>query len=109
VTSWRDRKRFQRLPWTIYSNDPNWVPPILPQERQLLGWGRHPFFDHAQMVTLLAERDGKVAGRIAVFVNDVHNAKYDEKRGFFGFFDASTTSRSRASCSMRACLAPQRG
>jgi len=87
VTSWRDRRRFQRLPWTIYKNDPNWVPPILSQERLLLGWGRHPFFDHAEMVTLLAERDGKAAGRIAVFVNDVHNAKYEEKRGFFGFFE----------------------
>ena len=62
VTSWRDRRRFQRLPWTIYANDPNWVPPILAQERLLLGWGRHPFFDHAEMVTFLAERDGKVAG-----------------------------------------------
>lgn len=87
ATSWRDRRRFQRLPWAIYANDPNWVPPILSQERLLLGWGRHPFFDHAEMVTLLAERNGKVAGRLAVFVNDTHNAKYDEKRGFFGFFE----------------------
>ena len=87
VTSWRDRRHFQRLPWMIYANDPNWVPPILAQERLLLGWGRHPFFDHAEMVTLLAERDGKVTGRLAVFVNDIHNVKYDEKRGFFGFFE----------------------
>ena len=87
VRTWRDRRSFQRLPWTIYADDANWVPPILAQERLLLGWGRHPFFDHAEMVTLLAERDGKVAGRIAVFVNAIHNAKYDEKRGFFGFFE----------------------
>jgi GNAT superfamily N-acetyltransferase len=87
TTSWWDRRRFQRLPWTIYANDPNWVPPILSQERLLLGWGRHPFFDHAEMVTFLAERSGKVAGRIAVFINDVHNSKYGEKRGFFGFFE----------------------
>jgi hypothetical protein len=87
TTSWWDRRRFQRLPWTIYANDPNWVPPILSQERLLLGWGRHPFFDHAEMVTFLAERSGKVAGRIAVFVNAVHNSKYGEKRGFFGFFE----------------------
>jgi len=87
VTSWRDRRRFQRLPWMLYANDPNWVPPILAQERLLLGWGRHPFFDHAEMATFLAERDGMVVGRIAVFVNDIHNAKYDEKRGFFGFFE----------------------
>jgi GNAT superfamily N-acetyltransferase len=87
VKSWRDRQRFQRLPWTIYADDPHWVPPILSQERLLLGWGRHPFFDHAEMVTFLAERNGRIAGRIAVFVNDIHNAKYDEKRGFFGFFE----------------------
>jgi len=87
ATSWRDRRRFQRLPWTIYANDANWVPPILSQERLLLGWGRHPFFDHAEMVTLLAEHNGKVAGRIAVFVNEIHNTKYGEKRGFFGFFE----------------------
>ena len=87
TTSWRDRRRFQRLPWTIYAGDRNWVPPILSQERLLLGWGRHPFFDNAEMVTLLAERRGKVAGRVAVFVNNVHNRKYGEKRGFFGFFE----------------------
>lgn len=85
--SWRDRRRFQRFPWEIYADDRNWVPPILSQERPLLGWGRHPFFANAEMVTLLAERRGKVAGRVAVFVNDVHNRKYEEKRGFFGFFE----------------------
>jgi len=87
TTSWWDRRRFQRLPWTIYAGDPNWVPPILSEERHLLGWGRHPFFDNAEMVTLLAERRGKVVGRVAVFVNDVHNRKYKERLGFFGFFE----------------------
>jgi GNAT superfamily N-acetyltransferase len=60
---------------------------MLAQERLLLGWRRHPFFANAEMVTLLAERRGKVAGRVAVFVNNVHNRKYEEKRGFFGFFE----------------------
>jgi GNAT superfamily N-acetyltransferase len=87
TTSWWDRRRFQRLPWTIYAGDRNWVPPILSQERQLLGWGNHPFFVNAEMVTLLAERHGKAAGRVAVFVNEVHNRKYEERRGFFGFFE----------------------
>lgn len=85
--SWRDQRRFQRLPWQIYAGDPNWVPPILSQERGLLGWGRHPFFDNAEMVTLLAERGGESVGRIAVLINNIHNQKYAEKRGFFGFFE----------------------
>jgi GNAT superfamily N-acetyltransferase len=63
------------------------VPPILAQERELLGWGHHPFFDNAEIVTLLAEREGRAAGRLAVLINHVHNRKYNERRGFFGFFE----------------------
>jgi GNAT superfamily N-acetyltransferase len=87
AVSWRDRRRFQRLAWSIYAGDLNWVPPILAQERQLLGWGQHPFFDNAEIVTLLAERGGRVVGRLAAIVNHVHNRKYNERRGFFGFFE----------------------
>jgi len=87
VASWRDRRRFQRLPWSIYAGDNNWVPPVLSQERELLGWGHHPFFDNAEIVTLLAERNGRVVGRLAVLINHVHNRKYKEQRGFFGFFE----------------------
>jgi hypothetical protein len=63
------------------------VPPLLAQERELLGWEHHPFFDNAEIVTLLAEREGRAVGRLAVLVNNVHNRKYDERRGFFGFFE----------------------
>lgn len=94
VVSWRDRRRFQRLPWAIYAPrrpgpaaDPNWVPPLLAPERQLLGWGRHPFFDNAEIVTLLAERGGRAVGRLAVLVNHVHNRTYNDRLGFFGFFE----------------------
>ena len=97
VKSWRDRREFQRLPWAIHApngspRNPHWVPPILRQERELLGWPRvfgprHPFYDNAEIVTLLAARDGQTAGRLAVLVNHVHNRKYGERLGFFGFFE----------------------
>lgn len=95
VVSWRDRRRFQRLPWAIYApttsaarkRDPNWVPPILAQERELLGWGNHPFYESAEIVTLIAERCGRTAGRLAVLINKVHNSKYNDQLGFFGFFE----------------------
>ncbi len=97
VATGRDRRRFQRLPWRIYAppgapRDPNWAPPLLAQERALLGWpdrrgARHAFYEHAQSVALLAERNGETVGRIAVLVNEIHNAKYAERLGFFGFFE----------------------
>ena len=36
---------------------------------------------------MLAERGGRVVGRLAAIVNHVHNRKYNERRGFFGFFE----------------------
>lgn len=87
VRTRRQQRDFQRLPWQIYAGDPNWVPPILSQEKLLLGWSRHPFYNTAKSHTLLAYRNDTVCGRLAVFVNDVHNQKYQEKRGFFGFFE----------------------
>ncbi len=87
AASWRDRRRFQHLPWAIYKGDSNWVPPILADERQLLGWGKHPFYDNAEVVTLLALRGGQPVGRIAVLINRIHNEKYKDKIGFFGFFE----------------------
>jgi hypothetical protein len=71
------------------------VPPILAQERELLGWGHHPFFDNAEITTLLAERDGTAIGRLAVLVNHIHNRKYNDRLGFFGFFECVNESHRR--------------
>lgn len=114
VVSWRERRRFQRLPWSIYAGpgarDPYWVPPILAQERQLLGWDHHPFFEHAEIVSLLAERGGQAVGRLAVLVNHVHNRKYNEECGFFGFFECvSDTGVARALFEAGGAWLRQRG
>ena len=87
VATARDRRRFQHLPWFIYSGDPNWVPPLLSSEAELLGWRGHPFYNNAEVHTLLAEQDGVPAGRLAVLVNHVHNRHHGDQRGFFGFFE----------------------
>lgn len=93
VVSGRDRRRFQHHAWSIYAapgaRDPNWVAPLLAQERELLGWGRHPFFDNAECVTLLADSGGEVVGRLMVLINHIHNQKYNESLGFFGFFECT--------------------
>lgn len=61
---------------------------MLSQERGLLGWERHPFFDNAPSTTLLAERGRDVVGRLMVLINPVHNRKYNDRCGFFGFFES---------------------
>lgn len=88
VDSRKTRRQFFDLPWELYAGDPNWIPPIRMVQKELLGFRRHPFHDDAQVRNFLALRDGRPAGRISAIINHAHNRWYDEKRGFFGFFES---------------------
>lgn len=88
VTSRKEQKQFINFPWTLYQDDPNWVPPLLSEHRRLLGYGYHPFYDDGAIQTFLAVSDGEVRGRVAAIINGVHNRRAEEKRGFFGFFES---------------------
>ncbi|MFW6169376.1 MAG: N-acetyltransferase, partial [Planctomycetota bacterium] len=83
-----ERRQFVDLGWTIYRDDQNWIPPLRRNLEELVGFRRHPFHDFAAVRTWLAWRNGQPVGRIAGIVNPVHNAKYGENRGFFGFFES---------------------
>lgn len=88
VSSWWDRKRFVDLPWSLYRNDPLWIPPLRGNQRELLGYKYHPFHDTSEMQTFLAWRNGQPVGRIAAIINREHNRLANEQRGFFGFFES---------------------
>ncbi|MCA9263144.1 MAG: hypothetical protein KDA60_04825 [Planctomycetales bacterium] len=89
VTTRRQKRQFLGFPWQLYRNDPHWVPPLRLNQKQLVGYARHPFYDDAQVQTFLAMRNGRICGRIAAIVNDVHNrTRQDEQRGFLGFFES---------------------
>ncbi len=88
VASRRQQAEFIRLPWRLYKGNPNWSPPIIQNQRELLHYRPHPFYEDADIQSFLAERDGEVVGRIAAIVNHAHNRRFDEKRGFFGFFES---------------------
>jgi GNAT superfamily N-acetyltransferase len=87
VRSKKQQKQFVQFAWDHYCGDPNWVPPLRKNHRELLGYLPHPFYDNAKSQTFLAFRQGQVVGRIAAIVDYGHNARFDEKRGMFGFFE----------------------
>lgn len=84
----RDLKRFLTLPWRIYTDDPEWVPPLLADRKALLDRRTHPFHDHAEAEYFLARRGDDVLGRIAAVVNHRHNEFHGDRTGFFGFFES---------------------
>lgn len=91
VKSERELKDFMLLPFELYRNDPAWVPPLLMSEKKLLKRNKHPFHKHSVVEYLLAKRDGRYVGRMAVIVNHQHNQFHKDKAGFFGFFDCENS------------------
>jgi hypothetical protein len=82
-----DLDKFIKLPFSLYRNEPHYVPHLIADRKKFFDKRKNPFFKHARVAFYLAFKDGQPAGRIAGIVNDLHNEYHNEKTGFFGFFD----------------------
>jgi hypothetical protein len=80
-------RRFIRLPWSIYRDDPAWVPPLLMERRQHFS-SHNPFFEHAKCKFWLAYRGATPVGRISAQVDQLHLERYEDSTGFFGLLEA---------------------
>jgi len=84
----REQARFIDLPWSIYADDPAWVPPLRADVRKLMDPG-HPFHQHAESEFFLAlDAQGQTVGRIAATVNQVYNEFHETRTGFIGLFES---------------------
>jgi GNAT superfamily N-acetyltransferase len=81
------QKRFVNLPWRIYRDDPCWIPPLVMSQEELLGFRPCPFYEKSRSRSFLATRGAQDVGRITAIVNAGHIERYNEQRGFFGFFE----------------------
>ena len=89
VRTKKEQKQFIRYPWELYKGDPNWIPPLIMDQKELLNFKPHPFYENAEIQTFLAFKNNQVCGRIAAVVDHAHNRAHDELRGMFGFFESA--------------------
>lgn len=87
VQSQSDLMKFIKFQWEIYKGDTYWVPPLIMERKKLLNKKKNPFFKQAEAEYFLAERNGKLVGRIAAIKNDIHLEHHKDDNGFFGFFE----------------------
>ena len=87
VENKKDLNDFIKLPWKIYKNDPQWVPPLISQQKANLDKNKHPFFEHSEADFFIALRGNKTVGTIAAILNNRHNETHNENIGFFGYFE----------------------
>ena len=83
----RALKAFIKVPWRIYRDDPNWIPPLLSERRAALS-SKHPFFKHAAWQAWIAYRNGEAVGRISAQIDDLHQQRYGNSTGFFGLIES---------------------
>jgi len=80
-------RQFIRLPWSIYSDDPAWVPPLLLERKEHLS-PHNPYFEHARYQSWIAFRDGTAVGRISAQIDQLHLDQHQADEGFFGMIEA---------------------
>jgi GNAT superfamily N-acetyltransferase len=87
VENAKDLREFIDLPYRLHRSDPLWAPPLRIDVRARLSKKKNPFFEHGEAEYFLAERDGRVVGRIAAIANRRHDEIYHDGVAFFGFFE----------------------
>ena len=88
VQTRQDRKAFVDFAWEVYKDDSAWVPPLKDEVHGLITPGKNPWFEHARAQLWLAERDGKVVGRISAQVDDLVQEHMSQGTGQWGMFEA---------------------
>jgi hypothetical protein len=91
VTEDRLLRQFIELPWSLYANDPNWVPPLLIERKWHLS-AKNPYFEHADFQAWIAFRGERVVGRISAQVDQLHLQRYNDATGFFGMLEAENNT-----------------
>ncbi len=84
----RDVHAFIHLPFAIYRDIPQWVPPLLPGE-----WARFKpsfsFYKHSEAAFFLVRDDGgRPVGRVAVLEHRPHNAYRGAKDALLYLYEA---------------------
>jgi GNAT superfamily N-acetyltransferase len=83
----RQLRRFIRFPWTIYQDDPHWVPPLIFDQRQFFTPGKNLYLSHSKAQLFMAFRGEEPVGRISAHENKQHSQVHKDGAGFFGFFE----------------------
>ncbi len=88
VTDSSGLKVFIKVPWSVYRDDSNWIPPLKIERKEAFS-KKNPFFEHARWCSWIALRDGVAVGRISAQVDSLYLERHDPHTGFFGLIEGT--------------------
>jgi GNAT superfamily N-acetyltransferase len=87
VKSGRDLRAFIALPYRLYRGDPNFVPPLRLQVKELLTEKKNMQFGYGPHIMFLAKKDGEAIGRILAGIDEGFNRDNDLKSAWVALFE----------------------
>ncbi|WP_407483065.1 GNAT family N-acetyltransferase [Elizabethkingia meningoseptica] len=78
---------FIQFPMTLYKNNPNFVPPLINDEKQIWDPKENPALAYSEAELYLAYKNNQVAGRIAVMINHKEGQELGIHKVRFGWID----------------------
>jgi hypothetical protein len=95
-------RRFVRIPYRLYKNHPQWVPPLYMDAEMQLNREKHPYYEHSEADFFIAERDGQDVGRIAILENKPFNKYHDTRKAQFYLFECENDQQAATALFNRA-------
>jgi hypothetical protein len=83
----KDLKPFLDAGRVVFAGDPAHIEPLSMDIHDRLTPGKNPFFERGELALFTAWRDGRLAGRVTAHLDHEHLGRYQDRTGFFGFFD----------------------
>jgi GNAT superfamily N-acetyltransferase len=102
IRSRADMRRFHLFQWTIYRDDPLWVPPLLPERMKVTDPKQGMFFKRGEADFFAAFRDGEMVGTICVAKDGKQVREIGRPEAIFGFFETVDDARVAAALFDRA-------
>lgn len=87
VTTDSELSDFIRFPMDLYRNNPNYVPPLINEEKNIWNYDHNPALAYSDVKQFLAYKDQKIAGRIAVIINHKEEKELGIRKVRFGWLD----------------------
>jgi hypothetical protein len=80
-------KEYIKFPFSLYKDNPNWIPPLIADELAGFDKNNNPAFLSAEAYFYLAYRDNKIVGRITAIINWDEVKDQQKSKVRFGWWD----------------------
>jgi GNAT superfamily N-acetyltransferase len=87
VSTLKELKAFIQFPFTLYRNNPYWVPNLVSDDLNTLRRDKNPAFETCEARYWLAYQNGAMVGRVAAILNHPHIEKWGQHYMRFGWLD----------------------